>query len=145
MKRTVVAIAVILGSSLVGLAPLANATSISYYNDCGAKAVIKPANITEYCADAGAGVIKIKWSTWKATTATGTGTFYINGCVPYCGRGIIYKTKVAVTLSGLTKTHGKNYLMRVRVVPTGNKRFVWPPKMKPIPGNVTWLTDLWRG
>src|ERR1019366_9880672 len=104
MKRTAIAISLILGSSLVGLAPLANAITISYYNDCGAKAVIKPVNITEYCADAGAGVINIKWSTWKATKATGTGIFYINGCVPFCGRGIIYKTKVSVTLSGLTKT-----------------------------------------
>ena len=145
MKRTVIAIAIVLGSSLLGLAPQANATTTSYYNDCGAKAVVKPANITEYCADAGAGVVTIKWKTWTATKATGTGIFYINGCDPSCAGGKTYKTKVAVTLSGLTKTHGKNYLMRVLVVPSGAKKFVWPPKMKPVPSKVTWVTDFWQG
>jgi len=135
---------VVVPTLFISIVPSSAATT-SYYNNCGAKAVIEPANITEYCADGGVGVINIKWSTWKATKATGTGTFYINGCVPFCGRGIIYKTKVAVTLSGLTKTHGKNYLMHVLAVTTGNKKFVWPPKMKPIPSKVSWITDSWQG
>ena len=149
MKRsalTVVVSTVLLGSALMGV-PAANATTpASYYNDCGAAAVVMPKSITEYCADAGAGVINIKWSTWGATSAKGIGTFYINGCDPNCASGKTYKTsKVAVLLNGATKTHGKNFLMRVTVTPAPGKKFVWPPKMKPLPTKVTWVTDLWRG
>jgi hypothetical protein len=50
-----------------------------------------------------------------------------------------------VVLSQLTKTHGKLYYMKVTVTPLPGKAFVWPPKMKPVPTKVTWITDLWRG
>lgn len=142
--RITLIISLLLGSSLLGLAPQANATTVSYYNDCGSRSVVKPTGITEYCADAGSGVISIKWSTWSTTKATATGTFYINGCDPSCADGKVYKTKVAVTLSGLAKLHGKSYLMHVLVVPVGGKKFVWPPKMKPVPSKVTWTTNFWR-
>ena len=134
----------VLTTSFIGLTPVHAATP-SYYNDCGAAAVAKPKSITEFCADAGAGVVNIKWSTWGATSAKGTGTFYINGCDPDCASGKVSKTQVNVLLSGVTKTHGKNYLMNVTVTPLAGKKFVWPASMKPVPTQVTWVTDYWQG
>lgn len=115
-----------------------------FYNDCGIEVVQFPARITQFCADAGAGVINIKWSSW-GDTAVGAGTYYINGCDPTCIAGTSYKSEVQVTLSNLKKIHGKMYYMNVTVAPLTGKSFVWPPKMKPIPTKVTWVTDSWRG
>ncbi len=122
----------------------AGAAATSYYNNCGAASVVRPSSITEYCADAGAGVINIKWSSWMTTSAKGAGTFYINSCTPTCVSGKVYRTRANVVLSGLTNAHGKNYLMRVTVKPAGAKYFFWP-KGKSAPTSVTWTTDLWRG
>ena len=115
----------------------------SFYNDCGVKAVQEPSNITQYCADANAGVTNLKWSSW-AKTAVGTGTYYINACDPTCVSGKTYKTAVRVTLSNLTKRKGKMYYMNVTVSPMPGKSFVWPPKQRPVPKKVTWITDMWR-
>ncbi len=142
LKNSILSL-LVLATSVIGLAPTHAATT-SYYNDCGAKAVVKPASITQYCADAGAGVISIKWSSWTATSAKGAGTYYINSCTPTCVSGKVYRTRANVVLSGLTNTHGKNYLMRVTVKPAGAKYFFWP-KGKSAPTSVTWTTDLWRG
>ena len=129
---------------LIGLVVTQGKAS-SYYNNCGTSADVKPTSITEYCADAGAGVTDIKWSKWTTTFAEGTGSFYINGCDPTCAGGTIYKTNANVLLTGLTKTHGKNYLLNVEVSPAQGTTFSWPPKMTPVPSKVTWVTDLWRG
>ncbi len=143
LKTSITAL-LIVTAVLVGLA-LTQGTATSYYNNCGAAAVVKPASITEYCADAGAGVADIKWSTWSASSASGSGTFYINSCDPTCVSGQIFKTEAEVLLTGLTKTHGKNYLLKVTVTPKATSKFSWPPKMLPVPTKVTWSTDLWRG
>ena len=134
----------ILASSIIGIAPSQAATT-SYFNNCGIKAVVKPTTITEYCADAGAGVTGIKWSSWTATSAKGAGSFYILDCTPTCVSGKIYRTRANVVLTGLTKTHGKNYLLRVTVKPAAAKYFFWPLKQKPIPSKITWVTDTWQG
>lgn len=116
----------------------------SLYNDCGVEVVQMPTRITQFCADAGAGVINIQWSSW-AKTAVGTGTYYINGCDPTCIAGTSYRSEVQVTLSNLKKVRGKMFFMDVLVTPLADKAFVWPPKMKPVPTKVTWVTDSFRG
>jgi len=147
MKLSLKALAVpvfVLTASFIGLAPAHGATP-SYYNDCGLAGVVKPKSITQFCGDGGAGVSNIKWSSWGSTSAKGTGTYYINGCDPDCADGKISFSKVNVSLSGLAKTHGKNYLMKVTVTPVAGKKFIWPPSMKPVPTQVTWVTDYWQG
>ncbi len=135
----------LLGTACEGIAPAATAKTPSYFNDCGLGPVKKPSSVIQYCADGGAGVVNIKWSSWGTTSAKGTGTYYINGCTPSCAAGSIYKSSVNVLLSKLVKTHGKNYLMNVTVTPKAGKQFVWPPKMKPIPKKIIWTSDMWRG
>lgn len=53
--------------------------------DCGLSAPkLKPASLTIACADANTLVDAIHWSSWTSTSATGTGTFTWNTCVPNC-------------------------------------------------------------
>lgn len=130
-------------AALTSTSTAASMKPAGFYNDCGVKAVQEPSNITQYCADANAGVVNIKWSQW-AKTPVGTGTYYINACDPTCVSGKTYKSAARVTLSKLTKTMGKMYYMNVTVTPLPGKAFNWPVKMKPVPTKVTWTTDFWR-
>jgi len=41
----------------------------------------------------------MKWSTWSATQAIGTGTYKLNDCNPGCAVGTIYPIPAVVTLS----------------------------------------------
>jgi len=105
------AIAIVL---LLALATPVEAAPPAYVNDCGYPAY-KPQSITQYCADAGTGVVKIKWTSWTSTRATGTGSYYVNLCEPNCADGKLVWAKVKVVLSGAKFTRGKRYLMNVSV------------------------------
>ena len=144
--KTIAISLTLIASSFLAVTPAQAAVMqpSAYYNDCG-NPTFSPKTITQYCADAGAGVINIKWTTWGSTSAKGIGTYYINGCDPDCASGKDSYTKVNVLLSGLKKTHGKNYLLNVTVTPLAGKKFLWPASMKPVPTSVKWVTDFWRG
>jgi hypothetical protein len=59
----------------------------------------KPKQIVIACAD-GTDVLKgLKWSTWSATRATGTGTDYVVTCSPDCASGHRTAYPVSVTLT----------------------------------------------
>jgi hypothetical protein len=116
------------------------ATPPSYFNDCGYPEY-KPQSLTEFCADAGNGVTKIKWSSWTSTKAVGTGSFYVKLCDPNCADGKVVWAKAKVVLSGAKFTRGKRYLMNVTVSSTNGK---------PLPGeskstSIRWVTDYWMG
>jgi len=123
------------------LAPPATAAAPpSYFNDCGYPEY-KPQSLTQFCADAGNGVTKIKWSSWTSTKAVGTGSFYVNLCDPNCADGKVVWSKAKVVLSGAKFTRGKRYLMNVTVSSTNGK---------PLPGeskstSIRWVTDYWMG
>ena len=147
MKRTLPFALLAALLSLTVLAPASLAAkpkAAGLFNDCGIQAVQMPTRITQYCADAGAGVINISWTSWVGT-AVGTGTYYINGCDPTCIAGKTYKSQVEVTLSNLHKIHGKMFYTYVMLTPLAGRAFTWPPKMKPVPTKVNWTTELWRG
>jgi hypothetical protein len=116
------------------------ATPPSYFNDCGYPEY-KPQSLTQFCADAGNGVTKIKWSSWTSTKAVGTGSFYVKLCDPNCADGKVVWAKAKVVLSGAKFTRGKRYLMNVTVSSTNGK---------PLPGesestSIRWVTDYWMG
>jgi hypothetical protein len=117
-----------------------SATPPSYFNDCGLTQY-KPDMITQYCADAGTGVVKIKWSSWTSTRATGTGSYYVNQCDPNCADGKLVWAKVKVVLSGPKFTHGKRYLMNVTVSSINGKRL--PEETRT--NTIGWITDYWMG
>ena len=118
----------------------AQAAPTSYFNDCGYPEY-KPESLTQYCADAGSGVVKIKWSNWTNSKAEGTGLYYVKLCKPNCADGKTVSVKANVVLSGASFTHGKRYLMNVTVTSANGK---------PLPGSpgsntVGWVTDYWMG
>ena len=113
-----------------------------FANNCGI-AEIKPSSLTQFCADAGTEVAKIRWNTWSAKGASGTGILAINSCDPYCAGGKIYQTKVIINLSGLRKTHGHQYLLSVSVKLSKGEKLNLPPKMKSVPGGMSWMSSVW--
>jgi hypothetical protein len=122
------------------ITPATAATPPSYFNDCGYPEY-KPQSLTEFCADAGNGVTKIKWSSWTSTKAVGTGSFFVKLCDPNCADGKVVWAKAKVVLSGAKVTRGKRYLMNVTVSSTNGK---------PLPGeskstSIRWVTDYWMG
>lgn len=126
--------------TLIGVTSNAQAVPPSYFNDCGYPEY-KPESLTQYCADAGSGVVKIKWSSWTKSKAVGTGLYYVNLCNPNCADGKTVSVKANVVLSGASFTHGKRYLMNVTVTSANGK---------PLPGSpgsntVRWVTDYWMG
>ena len=86
----------------------------SFVNDCGTTAY-KPDQLTPYCADAGAAVIKIRWATWTRSKAIGQGLYTVNNCVPDCIDGKWKTHRVAIVLSKAMKTHGHLFLLNVNV------------------------------
>ena len=116
------------------------ATPPSYFNDCGYPEY-KLESLTEFCADAGTGVTKIKWSSWTSTRAVGTGSYYANLCNPNCADGKLIWAKVKVVLSGAKVTHGKRYLMNVTVSSINGK----PLPKESRSNTIGWVTDYWMG
>lgn len=129
------------GISLIAGSAVADVASISpkqiFVNSCG-KAVSKPTSLTQFCADWGTGVVQISWSTWGQAGASGAGTLTANSCDPYCAAGKIYKTDVKISLTGLKKIRGRDFLQNVRITPLGGTNFNLPPKMTNVPGGTSW-------
>lgn len=125
---------------ITGLTTNAQAAPPAYFNDCGYPEY-KPESLTQYCADAGTGVVKIKWSSWTSTRATGTGSYYVNLCDPNCADGKLVWAKVKVVLSGAKFTHGKRYLMNVTVSSVNGK----PLPESARSNTIGWVTDYWMG
>lgn len=60
---------------------------------------VKPTEIILACADVNLYVDKIKWQTFGAATATGSGTYVENTCTPNCAAGKYKSYAVSLTLS----------------------------------------------
>jgi hypothetical protein len=65
-------------------------------------ALYEPACLDSGCplsGDATAILYQMKWSTWSATEAVGTGTYRVDACNPNCAAGPVYPVPVVITLS----------------------------------------------
>lgn len=138
--RVIIAISLCALISPIAQTSATAATPPSYFNDCGYPEY-KPQSLTEFCADAGNGVTKIKWSSWTSTKAVGTGSFYVKLCDPNCADGEVVWAKAKVVLSGAKFTHGKRYLMNVTVSSVNGKPLPGESKSK----TISWVTDYWMG
>lgn len=65
---------------------------------------VDPATIVIACADGGIGLQDLRWTTWGAASATGTGTLWLNLCTPDCAEGTIAHYRADVTLSHVAGT-----------------------------------------
>jgi hypothetical protein len=70
----------------------------------------KPELIYFACGDGNTGVGKIKWDTWEASGASGTGEYFANGCDPDCADGKFKFTKVNVAIDRPIGVKGKVHL-----------------------------------
>jgi predicted nucleic acid-binding Zn ribbon protein len=52
--------------------------------ECDGRAVVRPTNFVIACGDGNTAVTNTHWMSWSSTIATGTTTFVVNLCVPYC-------------------------------------------------------------
>jgi len=129
--------------SLFLVAPVLHAATNSYVNNCGT-AQVKPNSLTQFCADAGAGLTGIKWSSWTSKSAMGTALYSENDCTPNCAAGKIFSTKVSVILSQPTTTHGHLYLMKVTFKPLVGAKFNLPKGSTKPNGGTSWIADFWR-
>jgi hypothetical protein len=59
----------------------------------------KPKGVIVLCGDGGFRVVRITWSTWTETSATGRGTAKVNNCKPNCASGKFESFRVKVSLS----------------------------------------------
>jgi len=125
---------------ILSMATPAQAAPPAYVNDCGYPAY-KPESLTQYCADAGTGVVKIKWTSWTTTRAIGTGSYFVNLCEPNCADGKLVWAKVKVVLSGAKFTRGKRYLMNVTVSSLNGKQLPESANSN----TIGWVTDYWMG
>jgi hypothetical protein len=74
-------------------------TAIGVYGDCTSRTV-EPAEIILACADKGAMLTGLNWTTWTATSASAVGTLVYNDCAPDCAAGHYHSVPgTTVTLS----------------------------------------------
>jgi hypothetical protein len=85
------------------------------------KQVYKPKSITVFCADAGVVIGKIKYSSYTATTARGSGTSTVNLCDPDCAAGNTKTYRVRFTLSRVTQCGDSYQFRRLRMSYVGSK------------------------
>ena len=73
----------------------------AYLPGCGGTdhARYKPSSVIITCGDGGFRVVKLKWSAWTATSASGAGTAKVNTCDPTCAQGSFKSYPVELTLS----------------------------------------------
>jgi hypothetical protein len=76
--------------------PASAAPKIAVY-DCANKPVVRPKEFLVFC-DGSNDLIKLSWSAWNTTEATGTGVQFINNCVPNCASGTWKRENVLVVL-----------------------------------------------
>jgi len=67
---------------------------------------VRPGSYVFTCADGGAGLENLHWTTWNAKLASAYGTYYYNDCIPYCADGHIHQDPVLVVLWGSATVKG---------------------------------------
>ena len=70
----------------------------------------KPELIYFACADGNTGIGKIKWDTWEASGARGTGEYFANDCDPDCADGKFKFTNVKLAIDKAIGIDGKVHL-----------------------------------
>lgn len=70
----------------------------------------KPELIYFACADGNTGIGKIKWDTWEASGARGTGEYFANDCDPDCANGKFKFTNVKLAIDKAIGVDGKVHL-----------------------------------
>lgn len=92
-------------SASLTAAPTGIDSAIAVYANCTAPAnqqrpTVQPREIVLACADNGFGIQDVRWSSWTATSARGSGTTWYKDCKPNCAAGkIVHTPNVEITLT----------------------------------------------
>jgi hypothetical protein len=89
-----------------------------YVSNCE-KQVYKPSAITVFCGDSGVVIQKIKYSSYGAKTAAGTGTAVVNLCDPNCAAGKTKNYPVKFTLSKVKQCGDSYQFQKLQMTYTG--------------------------
>jgi hypothetical protein len=83
------------------------------------------------CADGNASLTTLVWTTWNLTTASATGIYNLNDCVPDCAEGTFGHYAALVELTAPVSTvHGLRFT-ELAVQPQNPSEF--SPLTRPIP------------
>ena len=74
--------------------------------NCTGKAQVRPGTISLACADNGAGLTRLHWTSWTPELASAYGTEWQNDCKPDCADGHIHKYPVVAVLLGSATVKG---------------------------------------
>jgi hypothetical protein len=78
---------------------------------------LRPAFIGFGCVAVNTAVTAIAWTSWTSSTASGTGTFNQNNCVPDCASGVHSTSQAAVSLTSPGEYLGRLVFQNVTVSP----------------------------
>ncbi len=84
----------------------------------------KPTEFFIACADGNTGLTKIKWKTWTALSATGSGKYFSNDCKPDCANGYFHYAPVGISIDRPVEIKSRIFLTRVtyrEIDSNGNK------------------------
>jgi hypothetical protein len=110
-----------------------------YVYNCGI-AEYQPTSLTPYCADAGAGLVKITWTDSKSDQLRGLSRWEANDCEPSCVAGKVTSVAVMFTATDPVEDGGKTVMTRIDVETKGNEmlpgeksnKFGWDLETKPL-------------
>ena len=74
--------------------------------NCLGKAQVKPGTITLACADDGAGLTALHWTSWTPELGSAKGIEWQNDCTPSCAQGQIHRYPVVAMLWGSATVPG---------------------------------------
>ena len=108
MRSSVVLLVTLAALAALGLAAATSSAATSatpgfygcrVYTSKHPVAVVRPRSIIVACADANFYLTGIRWTTWAAAKATGTGTGHQNDCKPNCAAGHFHTYPATLTLT----------------------------------------------
>ncbi|MGA2306937.1 MAG: hypothetical protein ABSH29_22520 [Acidimicrobiales bacterium] len=80
-------------------APSSVPSVLAECNRPGEGPAVEPTSIVLACGDGNASLTDLAWSSWSASSATGSGEYTHNLCVPDCASGTFVSTPASVELS----------------------------------------------
>jgi hypothetical protein len=110
---------------------------------CQNKAEVRPGQFILTCADGNDYLTGLAWASWRSL-AFGTGTEYVNDCLPNCAEGHFHRYPVLVDLWRAQRRPGhpgERYFSRLTEVYTGPRPTHYTGHRKYYPPTFTW--DLW--
>lgn len=83
----------------------------------------KPTGIVLACGDGNTFLASMKWSSWTATSATGTGSYTYNTCTPSCvaGKDVSYHVSVVLSAPKPCKKQAHKTFTDVKLTYTAGK------------------------